>query len=208
MARADTETITWYVDDSVYDTTTCQSGGDVILPTAPTPPYGYSFYGWTDTYDFLSIDTSVNGRQAYGHGLSETCRYMDIDKGVTSTVEESCSSQINYSDLVTQEWKTVFDYGTVYGMSLCSVTMGEYAVAGTPDEEMVGNTATYCWCKLEGIKLTSGVFLYKPLWTPTWLYGGVNNSRDACEHYCAVHCAVHVRAYSAMRVAIFSDVNN
>lgn len=41
-----TETINWYVGDSVYDSTTCESGDDVILPNNPTAPRGYYFAGW------------------------------------------------------------------------------------------------------------------------------------------------------------------
>ncbi len=44
---ADTETIKWYVDGSVYNTTTCQTGGDINLPLAPTK-YGYTFQGWRE----------------------------------------------------------------------------------------------------------------------------------------------------------------
>lgn len=49
VAHADTETINWYMDDNVYATTTCESGGDITLPTAPTK-YGYTFQGWKPKY--------------------------------------------------------------------------------------------------------------------------------------------------------------
>lgn len=45
---ANTETIQWYVDGNLYDTTTCESDGDIILPTAPTKR-GYTFLGWSAT---------------------------------------------------------------------------------------------------------------------------------------------------------------
>lgn len=45
-AHADTETINWYMDNNIYATTTCESGGDITLPTAPTK-YGYTFQGWS-----------------------------------------------------------------------------------------------------------------------------------------------------------------
>ena len=41
-------TINWYVDGSVYHTTTCESGENVTPPTAPEK-YGYTFRRW-DTY--------------------------------------------------------------------------------------------------------------------------------------------------------------
>ena len=34
------------MDNNVYATTTCESGGDITLPTAPTK-YGYTFQGWS-----------------------------------------------------------------------------------------------------------------------------------------------------------------
>lgn len=40
------QTINWYVDGSLYQTTTCNPGDDLILPTAPTK-YGYTFRGWS-----------------------------------------------------------------------------------------------------------------------------------------------------------------
>ena len=38
-------TINWYVDGSIYHTTTCESGDDITPPTAPEK-YGYTFKGW------------------------------------------------------------------------------------------------------------------------------------------------------------------
>ena len=38
-------TINWYVDGSVYHTTTCESGDNVTPPTAPEK-YGYTFQSW------------------------------------------------------------------------------------------------------------------------------------------------------------------
>ena len=35
----------WYVGDDSYATTSCTTGGDIILPTPPTK-YGYDFVGW------------------------------------------------------------------------------------------------------------------------------------------------------------------
>ena len=58
---ADTETINWYVDDSLYNTTTCQTGGDITLQTAPAKR-GHTFTGWqVALYDFSTLDASLNG---------------------------------------------------------------------------------------------------------------------------------------------------
>ena len=56
---ADTETINWYVDGETYTTTTCQSGGDITLQTAPVKR-GHTFTGWAVAlYDFSTLDPDV-----------------------------------------------------------------------------------------------------------------------------------------------------
>ena len=57
LGKAATETINWYVDGNTYATTTCQTGGDITLPTAPTK-YGYTFQGWAG-YVFLEYIEST-----------------------------------------------------------------------------------------------------------------------------------------------------
>ena len=42
-------TINWYVDGSVYQTTTCNSGDGITPPTAPAK-YGYTFQEWNTAY--------------------------------------------------------------------------------------------------------------------------------------------------------------
>lgn len=49
IAHADSVNINWYVDDSVYTTSTCTVGGDITLPTAPNIP-GHTFLGWKPLY--------------------------------------------------------------------------------------------------------------------------------------------------------------
>ena len=43
--HAQTINIDWLVDNSVYNQSTCEYGGDLIVPTAPIK-YGYTFNGW------------------------------------------------------------------------------------------------------------------------------------------------------------------
>lgn len=44
---AQTEIINWYMDGQTYATTTCETGGNIALPTQPVK-YGYTFQGWRD----------------------------------------------------------------------------------------------------------------------------------------------------------------
>lgn len=39
-------TMEWHVDDSIYQTTTCETGTDLTLPTPAPTKYGYHFVGW------------------------------------------------------------------------------------------------------------------------------------------------------------------
>ena len=48
IATAATETINWYMDGNTYATTTCQTGGDIVLPQNTPTKYGYTFQGWRD----------------------------------------------------------------------------------------------------------------------------------------------------------------
>ena len=51
-------TINWYIDDSLYTTTTCESGDDITPPTAPAR-HGYVFKGWEKMYtpiEYLKSD--------------------------------------------------------------------------------------------------------------------------------------------------------
>ena len=59
------------VGDSVYDTSTCTVGDDLIIPTTPPTKYGYTFNGWKLTnytpIEYLEstgtqwIDTGISG---------------------------------------------------------------------------------------------------------------------------------------------------
>ena len=43
---ATTINLNWVVDDANYANTTCETGGDLILPATPPAKYGYTFKGW------------------------------------------------------------------------------------------------------------------------------------------------------------------
>ena len=85
VAFAATETINWYMDGNTYATTTCQTGGDIILPTTPYK-YGYTFQGWVAyipieyiestgaqwiNADILQKNTLTSIKQYIGFGYSQ-----------------------------------------------------------------------------------------------------------------------------------------
>ena len=61
-------TINWYVDGSVYHTTTCESGEDVTPPTAPEK-YGYTFQGWDLKYISVEYIEGLNNVQYIDTGI-------------------------------------------------------------------------------------------------------------------------------------------
>ena len=72
FAIAATETINWYVDGTVYDTTTCQTGGDITLQTAPAKR-GHTFTGWAVAlYEFSTLDPSVAGTNYTDNASNKT----------------------------------------------------------------------------------------------------------------------------------------
>ena len=82
-AYAATETINWYVDGSVYDTTTCQSGGNVNLPTQPTKR-GHTFAGWVVAlYDMSTLDYTTDGTN-YTYNASAYTWATIFDYGLVS----------------------------------------------------------------------------------------------------------------------------
>lgn len=48
-AIAQTISIDWKIGNDIYSQSTCEYGGDLIVPTAPTK-YGYTFQGWKKPY--------------------------------------------------------------------------------------------------------------------------------------------------------------
>ena len=79
LGKAATETINWRVDGNTYATTTCQTGGDITLPPAPTK-YGYTFQGWVE-YVFLEYIEST-GTQYIDTGITFN---KDTDYGKIKT---------------------------------------------------------------------------------------------------------------------------
>lgn len=81
-AYAATETINWFVDGGVYATTTCESGGDIVLPTPPTK-YGYTFRGWA-TYKRLEYIEST-GTQYIDTGVAPNSNQVIDVSGIYIT---------------------------------------------------------------------------------------------------------------------------
>ena len=60
-ANATTVNLNWVVDDTAYTTTTCETGGDLILPATPPAKYGYAFKGWKSGDSVVYGNVTQNG---------------------------------------------------------------------------------------------------------------------------------------------------
>lgn len=96
VAHAATETINWFVDGGVYATTTCETGGDIALPTTPTK-YGYTFHGW-DAYIPLEYIESTGDQQI----ITDISGFDvgDWEIYVKWMVPEYVQAQANYAGIV------------------------------------------------------------------------------------------------------------
>ena len=190
----------WYDDNEKLinvssSSNACTYGGKIIMPTPPTKK-GYTFKGWkviSTQYDFSTLNATLDGTGRYGKGESsagnETC--WANGKGV------SCDS--SFDDLTLQQWKTLFDYGIIYGDARCSATSGAYATTGTP----VDGGGRYCWCMVAKYKPTNSDILYTSVSPLPWVFYTDRGSASDCAYYCAYYCAVYVRGYADFRRAVF-----
>lgn len=98
VAYADTETINWYMDDNVYATTTCESGGDITLPTTPTK-YGYTFQGWS-TYTPIEYLETNNGSFINTNfiPLYTANLYIKISFEFSSIIDSAINGVFGYMD--------------------------------------------------------------------------------------------------------------
>lgn len=61
IAVATTINLNWVVDDANYANTTCETGGDLILPATPPAKYGYTFKGWKSGDSVVYGNVTQNG---------------------------------------------------------------------------------------------------------------------------------------------------
>lgn len=200
VVYADTETINWYVDDTLYQTTTCESGGNINLPTQPAK-YGYTFLGWAPAYDLSTLNTNPNGDAYYAITNTGDCRYRTIDMSSAPVI--SCTNS-NFTNLSAGSWKTEFSYGTVYGDSKCSITSGSSGAS----RNLTDTYGKNCWCRATGFVPISEDIMYTPavsLWVFAYAYDSYT-SIEACASLCASSCGLHsMIEYSDFRSALYGS---
>ena len=90
-----------------------------------------------------------------------------------------------FDDLDTNEWKDMFDYGTVYGKAKCSDNYVTQFQSGIPSETEGG----HCWCILTNFVPTSGAQC-APSFSTSWIYFGPLG--DTCASHCAHVCSYQI----------------
>lgn len=93
LAIAATENINWYIENDIYTTTTCETGGDILLPPPPTK-YGYTFIGWSG--DFTPVEyIESTGTQYIDTEWHLTDTQLDFE--IDLTFAKAADLQENYA---------------------------------------------------------------------------------------------------------------
>ena len=192
----------WYDNNTLLDVqssaNTCTYDGTLTIPqTAPTRT-GYTFDGWTvrPEYDFSTLPTNEAGNERYGKG--KTGYLICYKQSLLGKYEGSnCRTEDfigEFNDLDTGEWKVIFSWGKIYGMSMCSSTTGTLGTTGTPTETSNG---LYCWCRATGYVPNGNGTRYAPT-SVNWVFNSnceASNGSNICRSVCAGRCASNIADY-------------
>jgi len=174
----------WYNGNTMVESNTCTYGGGLNIPEPPAERTGYTFRGWRvrPTYDFTQLDNSVDGSSRFaiakaGNQDKNICYYGG------STTE--CNNYIDFAKLQRYEWKVVYNYGTVYGMSKCSTSGSGISHGGTA-QTISETEGAYCFCKVTGFQPTGESTIYGPSTNMKWV-----EHSSAGDTYCLYRCAYY-----------------
>ena len=181
----------WYDGDTLLNVPTeaqsCVYDGDMYIPTQPTKT-GYTFMGWTIKEvksDFSTLPTNGNALEFRAVQINRYyCWYWDSVSDSTSS-DNTCTS--DYAHLQPYEWEVVFDWGTIYGQSVCSSTPGTSGQTGTPTTSW---SDSYAWCKVTGYKPSDSDIIHKPNNDMPWVFARETGApARACTWHNALDCA-------------------
>ena len=195
-----TVNVTYYNGDNVYGNGgQCTYDSTLTLPSHPSRT-GYTFAGWTVRgglcTDPSCLDWAKQGANEYYYRFRYN--YKDYDNCEINSPDFEYSrvyncSNSDFSDISLNEWKTVFDYGTVKGTSTCAangVNGSNAYTQGTPD-----GSGKYCWCKVtefNGIEQSL-----------SWVAKSAYDNLSGCQVSCAKDCANSMRGSTLARSAMY-----
>ena len=149
-------------------------------------------------FDLATLDTSTNANWDAQHA-----RWKEFDEANGDYTMQNEFGTTDNSDLNDGEWAITFDYGTVYGKSLCtSSSLPDYYSTGTPNESASGPN---CWCKVTQFKTTSGNILTAVSNPWSWYNNMIYDGEDHCERECASSCASGVAGNADNRTALYGQ---
>ena len=99
ILHAETFNQYWYVENNTLIQTTCETGGDIILPTAPTK-YGYDFIGW-EKLPYIRIE------------YLESTGTQWIDTGVVPNQDTGIKTKVTINSIINDE-VNIFGSGQNY----------------------------------------------------------------------------------------------
>ena len=185
MCNAYGEDVYWFVDGDVYETTACNSGDNVTMPTkgAPQKEGGFRFIGWKE----LTEPTSWKEMLFFNFSSYTPTRY-----GTSATT-----------------WTATGDYGTLTGSWRCSSTSAtentdscwQKGHCTTNSNPSTSGTTQNCWCK--GTKATFNGSTTNMSSSLAWTFQFDANSASNCASNCARDCAIYVKNYPGFRRAVF-----
>ena len=196
-------TVTWYNDDTQYDSNQCTYGGNLTMPSSIPQKTGYTFRGWRvrqAACDLSTLDPTINASWDFDHiawkpiegnGVGYDLQYAYWEEDIYFNIDnpnwqsQSFESVERSGGLNNGEWEIIFSYGTVKGMAKCSETNGDHATVGNPSDTL----GQYCWCAVTGYTPNSGNTC--SVAALSWVfYSGAY--ADTCLFYCAFDCAASI----------------
>lgn len=199
----------WYNGNTLVDTTNTNADScvyDDVLNVPPNPTRtGYTFNGWTvrPEMDFSTISKDESGTGFWAKGISEGTYFCYHVQNIGGP--EECKTDSNYDELQQGEWKVKFSNGTLYGMSGCSITSGNFAgQIGIPSIELGG----VCWCKATGWRAAGTNIISAPMYAMSWVYVYDNRNYGRCMTICAHDCGVMINTHYPARAAVLTLANN
>jgi len=219
--------IQWYNNNTLIQDTnnasnTCEYGDVLITPTTEPTRTGYDFAGWhvRPNYDFSTLPTNIKGTERCGIGMSVSTMKKVCLHGFNTVSTVDCNNPI-FNDLELYEWKTNFNWGTIYGSSYCSAKSGNNSSnswnnspsnwKATYDElKNTNGEKQYCWCQATGYKPINNNTIYSQSSVYAhsfWVFSLDFSSAPGCSSSCTGYCASATHSYAGFRKAIFTLSN-
>ena len=201
--------LTWIVNGQEYNSnpSSCEYGTGTIGSIQHQEIPGWTFTGWKvtnwwdETNGLKGVDVSKNGINCYAKPVNNNASYCYDYNALQNTISNgsdydySCGNKgEEFDDLGNNEWKVLFDYGTVYGHAKC-------INSDTNNESAEGK---YCWCQITGFK-PSGEPNQHILNSMSWFYDDDLSLVNRCWQNCAYNCGLNIFRNQSYRINAFDQ---